>query len=95
MFVCLVMFDGGWFDCVEIMLFYDVIYLVEGSIFCIKEMCFGYGMGQIKMVCVIEIDFEIEQYEGCYGQVKWVLLCVLVLSGKEVNELSVDDLEVN
>lgn len=45
MFVCLVMFDGGWFDCVEIMLFYDVIYLVEGSIFCIKEMCFGYGMG--------------------------------------------------
>lgn len=94
-FICLATPDGGWPDRAEITLLYDVTHLVEGSTFRIKEMRPGHGMGQTKTVRVIETDFEIEQHEGCYGQAKRALLCVPVLSGKEANELSADDLEVN
>lgn len=92
-FICLATPEGEWPDRAEITLLYDVTHLVEGSTFRIKEMRPGYGMGKTKTVRVIETDFEIEQHEGCYGQAKRALLCVEVMSGKEANELTPDDLE--
>lgn len=91
--ICLELPGGGWPDKSLVVLLYDVTHLVEGSIFALKEMRPGHGMGERRMLRVVNSRVEVELHEGNYGQVQRWLLCEQLESVEERMAMTPDELE--
>lgn len=92
-YICLVTPDGNWPKKALIVLMYDVMWLVNGSVFEIEEMRAGHGMGTIAALRVISSKNRVQVYDGCYGQVQRWLLCEEVPSDSEVGCFELINLE--
>lgn len=91
-YICVKTADGNWPSKALIVLLYDVTHLIEGSVFRVKEMRPGHGMGNRRTLQVIETNVEVELHEGCYGQMQRWLLCTDVLAGDAANSLTAAEL---